>query len=271
MSALEETKRHNALTATMHADSLSHIRRGHSVEARRLLMAREIAVRKAQNDAASTLQSLGSELDRRFVDLANVHDDKLHIYRQIVSQREHKRPIVLSPQVKNLRQSETQLAALHRFEEAHMAQRKLLEQEALELQRIEKLRERRIEHAVEVKRHQYVDEQRTQFTKMKNQLRIARDKTNDELLRTTMLFDHVARDMSHAQGREMQLNEHSTTEVMLAPGQRGRCERGTTFLRRMQGNRFAIPSLCDLYGSKVGTADGSDGNASAARSHEGSS
>ncbi len=271
LAALDETKRHNQLTASLHAEALSQIRRGHSIEAHRLNIARDLALQKIKRDGADRVNALGADLDRRFVDLINVHDDKLHIYRKLVSEREEKRPVVLSPYVATLRQSEVQLAALHHFDEAHMAQRKLLEMESAERQRIHRLRERRIERAVEVKRHQFEDEQRTQFTKMKNVLRIAKDKSKEELKRTTMLFDHAARDMSHAQGREMQLNAHSTTVVELEAGQRGPCERGTTFLRRMQGNRFSIPSLCDLYGGSVGVAGGSGGENSAARSHTGSS
>jgi hypothetical protein len=78
-----------------------------------------------------------------------------------------------------------------------------------------------------------------------------------------MLFDHMARDMAHAHDREMQLNARST-RAHVRETRGGPCERGTTFLRRMRGDRFSFPSLCDIYGSRVGTADGA--SHSAARS-----
>lgn len=270
MSALAETKRHTQLTATIHAESLSEIQHGQNIEAHRLHIAKGIALQKVKKEGAECVKRLGAELDRRFVDLINAQDDKLHIYRQLVSEREHKRPIVLSPHVANLRQSEKQLAALHHFDDAQMALRKLTELESIERVRIAQHRDHRVERTVEVKRHQFEDEQRTQFTKMKNLLRIAKDRSAEDLKRTTMLFEHAARDMAHAHGRVMQRNVHSTKVAPPEPGQGGPSERGTTFLRRMNGNRFTIPSLCDLYGGSVGAADGASAENSAARTYAGS-
>lgn len=232
---------------------LEELERQHSLERLRLHQAKEIAMMRAKSAGAEKVRDAEVEMGQRQRNLQSAHDDKLHVFTMLTREKEERKPVVYSTLTNSLRQSEKHLARLHMFEEAALAKQKLEQREAAEAARLLRNRERKIRDLEELKKSQYIDEERTLYTRMKGGLQVQKNLNAVEVQRVAATYDHLAEDMSRAHYRQqMECTKTTTLDLETAlknsSGQLSRCTRGSTMLRKIKGNRFTIPSLCDLYG-----------------------
>lgn len=220
----------------------------------RLASAKSVALRRAASAGQMLLAQREAEMGERQSKVQSVHDDKLQLLTMSMRDKENSKPMVYSTSTNQLRQAEKHLARLRMFDEAAVAKAKLLQREALEKQRVARERERKLRDVLEIRHQQFLDDERTLYTRMKGELEIEKGRMAAETLRVNTTYDHLSKDMERAHSRQKMLCARTTStdlETVLASGtgQQSRAVRGTAMLRRVKGNRFTIPSLCDMYGS----------------------
>lgn len=233
---------------------LSELAQMHQVERSRLSSAKRIALERTRSAGHLALLQRERDMGDRQHAIQSAHDDRLSVYTTLLNERENKRPIVYSTVTNTLRQSEKHLGKLRMFDEAAVARDKLNRREALEHNAVIKERERKIRDCVAIKRDQFLDEERTLYTRMKGELQVQKVRNSAAERRSANTFHHLERDMSRAHYRQqMQCSKSTATDLQTALSggteQISRTIRGTTMLRKMKGNRFTIPSLCEVYGS----------------------
>lgn len=233
---------------------LGELAQMHNVERSRLRSAKRIALERARSAGQLVFAQRENEMGERQITLQSAHDDRLNVYSNLLHARENRRPIVYSTVTNALRQSEKHLGKLRMFDEAAVARDKLNRRESLEHNAVVKERERKIRDCIEIKRDQFLDEERTLYTRMKGELQVQKVRNAADEHRAENTFHHLQRDMARAHFRQqMQCIKSTATDLNTALSggteQVSRTIRGTTMLRKMKGNRFTIPSLCEVYGS----------------------
>lgn len=233
---------------------LSELSRMQRTERLRLRSAKRIALERAVSAGEARLKDREEAMSLRQQKIQSAHDEKLQVMSTLLREKENMRPIVFSPITNQLRQSETHLARLRMFDEAAVAKAKLQHREALEAARTIKERERKVRDVIEIKKQTYLDEERTLYTRMKGDIQVQKNVVDEEARRIAAMYDHLNHDMERAHVRQRAQCERTTTvdlktALESGTGQQSRAVRGTTMLRKIKGNRFTIPSLCDLYGS----------------------
>jgi hypothetical protein len=245
---------HNDHHRELKRQQLAELAQTHNIERSRLRSAKRIALERARSAGQLVFAQREREMGERQFALQSAHDDRLHVFSNLLQAREHKRPIVYSTVTNALRQSEMHLGKLRMFDEAAVARDKLNRREALEHEAVIKERERKIRDCIEIKRDQFLDEERTLYTRMKGELQVQKARNAADEHRAENTFHHLQRDMARAHYRQqMQCVKSTATDLSTALSggteQVSRTIRGTTMLRKMKGNRFTIPSLCNVYGS----------------------
>lgn len=237
----------------------------HEMERRRLGTARQMALAQAHTNVDRRVDSLQQDWSKKLDLLRSNHAESLQMFEDRTKTREKQRPVVLSNYVRQLQRSEKRLADLHQYDEAELAKRKIAHMEVDEMQRVEQDLSDRVGRRVSTLRNLYEEEERAFLSKMRNTVRIATFRGEQEEQRTLSKFDHTQRDMLHAQKRELQQNPLLSAYMRppkLAAQHKARpgtselagvaAMRGTTYLRQLKGSRFDIPSLCDMYGDRLG-------------------
>jgi hypothetical protein len=234
----------------------------HRIEARRLETARQLALEKVHNQVTEQLQHIETQWEQKNRLLEEKRKEREELFKVTETVRESHRPVVLSTYVRDLQRSEKRLADFHMYSDAAAVRRRIQKREVEEREEVIKGKEERVQKAVErkVKHH---DEERKAFRrKMRNELALAKFRANNEEERIHNLYDHLQRDIQHCQTREQQINPllaayekprlRSAAASADAAKTLTHCHTGTLYFRKIQGSRFEVPSLCDLYAHTLG-------------------
>jgi hypothetical protein len=253
---------HNEQHQKMKKDQVTQLDQIQAAERHRLRSAKQIALQRAQSAGQQVTRRMEEDMGARQRDMQSGHDDRLRVYSSLLQSREERHPIVYSTATNALRQSEKHLGRLRMFDEATIARDKLIRLEAAEHAAASKERARKIRDCVEIKHDRFLDEERTLYTRMKGELQVQKNRNAADERQVENTFRHLERDMARAHLRQQLLCIKSTAtdlHTALSGGteQVSRTVRGTTMLRKMKGNRFTIPSLCNVYGSLLDDSDAS--------------
>jgi hypothetical protein len=243
----------------MHAD----IRTRHETERRRLSRAREAALREVHEQVQKQMDDIEQQWEERRAGFDARQEQRFEQLERSIRAREEAKPIVLSSYVRDLQQSETKLASLHQYGEAAQVRRKIQHLENHERGLSETAQEERIRRALDNKREAMHKDDSNFRAKVKNELQLAMSRASREEERVKSKFDHIERDMRHAHSLELRKNPlqapyerppfiKSRTQVEgtvgpEAPTTASAAARGTEYLRRTQGSKYRVASLCDLY------------------------
>lgn len=239
----------------------------HDAEKRRLSRAKTLALAKAKVKVAKELDELAQLWADKEASHALRQGQRFELFERQVRTREVAKPVVLSAYVRDLQRSEKRLADFHEYDEAAMVLHKIKYQEVFERERAHTNREQRVDRTLELKRRQMEEEEASRRAMAKNAHHIAKFRAAQEEERVGKQFEHVERDMVHAQSLELRTDPllkayerpmflkkslaRRSSPTSGSPSSGGATThagtRGTEYLMRLQGSKYAIPSLCERY------------------------
>ena len=269
---------------TMKSGLHAEVRARHETERRRLAKAREAAL----HEVHETVQKELDDIERQWADRRAGFDvrqrQRFDQHERTIRMREESKPLVFSSYVRDLQQSETRLANLHQYADSAQVRRKIQHLEVMERAAAEAAKEDKIQRALDNKRRAMDSDDSNFRAKVKNELQLALSRARREEDRVKAKFDHVERDMRHAHSLELRKNplqaayerpsfikprttaasaEGSPTNSLAdsagptfapsATSSASAAARGTEYLRRTQGSKQKVASLCDMYRDGVPT------------------
>lgn len=248
----------------LHTDTIAK----HETERRRLAKARESALQEAHERVVAELSEIEQQWDDRRSGFDARQQQRFEQAARSIRNREESKPIVLSSYVRDLQQSEAKLASLHQYDEAAQVRRKIQRLEDQERIAAEAAKEDRIQRALDITRRAIEQDDRNFRAKVKNELQLALSRARREEDRVKSKFEHIERDMRHAHSLELRKNplqapyerpsfirprriESNADQSIFLPessqSAASAAQRGTEYLRRTQGSKLCVDSLCDLY------------------------
>lgn len=246
------------LAADRKAEAESVIRERHAIERRRLQAAKEIALQKIHDAVTAEVAAIDAETEELHQELLKKQSERLEQFKRRVETQEAHRPAVMSSYIRDLQQSEKKLAVFHMYDECAQVRRKIRDQEEQEKAKLEDEKHHRVDSAIARKRAQFDNDEGFFRARAKNLHQLALFRAQQEEERVRRQFEHTERDMEHAHMRELQQNvllqAYQTPKFIHLPPRDNATSastRGTTYMLRMHGSRFEIPSLCDLYGNEL--------------------
>jgi len=261
------------IKAGLHAE----VRARHETERRRLAKAREAALREVHEEVQRQLADIERQWAERRAGFDVRQRQRFEQHERTIRAREESKPLVFSSYVRDLQQSETRLATLHQYDESAQVRRKIQHLEIMERAAAEAAKEDRIQRTLDNKRRAMEQDDSNFRAKVKNELQLALSRARREEERVKAKFDHVERDMRHAHSLELRKNPLQAAyerpsfikpraavenaDVSAGSSEAGgsptfspdnttsasAAARGTEYLRRTQGSKHKVASLCDLY------------------------
>jgi hypothetical protein len=243
------------------------VRARHDTERRRLAHAREAALLQVHDKVQHELGDIENQWNDRRAGFDARQQQRFDQLERTARLREEAKPIVLSSYVRDLQQSEAKLARLHQYGEAAQVRRKIQHLEVQERGVAEIAKEDRVQRALDNKRRAMGQDDSNFRAKVKNELQLAMSRARREEERVKSKFDHIERDMRHAHSLELRKNplqapyerpafikpRQMESEAVVSAASMDNAmsasaaSRGTEYLRRTQGSKLHVTSLCDLY------------------------
>jgi hypothetical protein len=240
----------------MHAD----VAERHTAERRRLRKSKDMALKQVHARVQSELDGIQDHWSVKKGERDARQAARYEDFERALRAKEATKPLVLSSYVRDLQQSETRLADFHMYAESSMVRRKISKREVVERGEAEAAREKRIQRGLAARRSVMVNDDSNFRAKVKSELHIAVFRAGNEEDRVHRKFGHVNHDMDHAHSLELRSNPLMSVyqrPKFLGLQQRATVasasDRGTDYLRRTQGSKFAVPSLCDMYADGIPT------------------
>eukprot|EP00760_Papus_ankaliazontas_P016765 PhM_4_TR16835/c0_g1_i1/m.100022 len=247
LKSVEEQKR-------LDADSQ---RRRHDIENEKLKLASKIAIQQLDAQCDAKVTELEGSWDEKRQHLREKHERELRIEEERVRAKEASRRNIHSSYVRDLQRAEKRLADLHLYEDCAMTRHKIVHLEKEELQEMERAKEKRIETALQRLRQKQEAEMRFLETRMRNGLVIAKTDAHSKKQVNHYRFQNKDLQMQHAHAVER--NERVNLEAYHRPNwirlperdRQAATSRGSQVFQQQVGDKYDIPSLCDLYGNKT--------------------
>jgi hypothetical protein len=226
------------------------------VENEKLQKASQIAISKLDTECDAKVSEAEAEWDEKLKHLeikqAKERDDlEAELWR-----KESQRRNIHSSYVRDLQLAERKLAELHLYEDCSMTRSKIEKKEKEELEAMEQAKEKRVANALERLAEKHDAERRFVLTRMRNAMVLARTESTHKKAINQYLFQNKDLQMQHAHAveRNTKVNlEHYARPKWIKLPDRNRqaaTSRGSQVFLQQVGDKYQIPSLCDLYGDK---------------------
>jgi len=228
-----------------------------AVENEKLQHASKIAIARLDSECDKQVTEAESEWGQKLKHLEVKHEKEASDLERSLREKESQRRNIHSTYVRDLQFAEKRLAQLHEYEDCAMTRAKIKQKEQEELRDMEKVKEERIQDCLQRLRDKQDEERRFAITKMRNAMAIARSTCESQKQINQYLFQNKNLQMYHAhtveRNTKISLEDYARPHWIKLPDRdrQAATSRGSQVFLQQVGDKYCIPSLCDMYGDKT--------------------
>lgn len=179
-------------------------------------------------------------------------EEELELFAVREATQLSRRPLVYSTRKMNVEGEARDLAAGHRFFEAAVMQDVASRMETVEAMQALSAKTAQLERSIEAKAARCRQKDYTVQRSVEAHHRRQELQEQEDIRREEARLAHMRRDMQAAHERQWALlQQHGYVKGAASKTLEAKAHRGTLLERRVVGEQFQPPSLCDLYGASL--------------------
>lgn len=197
---------------------------------------------------AANQETKALALHRKNMDDRLAHEEELESFATREGTVVMRRPVALSQQVVRMRRQERQLGLQGRYAEADRIREAAARLEAAERKTAMAENQRLLRDKVAAREKLLKEKEHISYKNSRAKMLLEQFQADRSMLCTTATLAHMEADMSSMHAKQRRDLQKLGYVPHISDAQLCKARRGTMLQDRVFGDKYAVPSLCDLYG-----------------------